>query len=101
MSRWNDKVLVDARDYGAEARNLIRPLSDSQCYNLYDIVLKKLKMSNSETRDNELKAVKNAIDNRRHIDSYRLRSIETGFKSDMAQNGRPKDGQTKINNRKV
>ena len=101
MSKWNDKEPIESRDYAAEARNLIRPLSNSQCYNLYDIVLKKLKMSNSESRDKELRAVQTAVENRYNIDVYRLRSIQTGFKSEMAQNARPKDGQTKINKRKV
>ena len=52
MSKW--KEYEDIRDYDSEARNLIRPLSSNQCYDLYDIVLRKLKMSNSPTRDKEL-----------------------------------------------
>ena len=99
MSKW--KEYEDIRDYDSEARNLIRPLSDGQCYDLYDIVLRKLKMSNSPSRDKELQSVRMAIKARSGLDIYRLKAVETGFKGNMAQNARPKDGQTKINKRKV
>jgi hypothetical protein len=99
MSKWKD--YEDIRDYDSEARNLIRPLSDNQCYDLYDIVLRILKRSNSPTRDKELQSVRMAIKARRGLDIYRLRSIETGFKSSMAQDARPKDGQTDVNRKKV
>tara|TARA_R100000541_G_scaffold58105_3_gene68964 strand:- start:1716 stop:2012 length:297 start_codon:yes stop_codon:yes gene_type:complete len=97
--KW--KEVEDIRDYDSEARNLIRPLSNAECYNLYDIVLRKLKMSNSDSRDKELKAVKKAIESVSYIDKYRLKSIQTGFRGNMAQNARPKDGQTDVNRKKV
>ena len=99
MSKW--KEYEDIRDYDSEARNLIRPLSSNQCYDLYDIVLRKLKMSNSPSRDKELQSVRMAIKARRDLDMYRLRSIETGFRGNMAQDARPKDGQTDVNRKKV
>ena len=99
MSKWKD--YEDTRNYDAEAIGMVRPLSDGQCYSLYDIVLRKLKMSNSDTRDNELKAVKKAIETRKYIDVYRLQSIQTGFRGNMAQDARPKDGQTDVNRKKV
>ena len=99
MSKWKD--YEDTRNYDGEAIGMVRPLSDGQCYSLYDIVLRKLKMSNSDTRDKELKAVKKAIETRKYIDVYRLQSIRTGFKGNMAQNARPKDGQTDVNRKKV
>jgi len=97
--KW--KETEDVRDYDSEARNLIRPLSNSQCYDLYDIVLKKIKMSNSDRRDKELSAVKKAIENRNNIDKYRLKSIMAGYQSSMAQDARPKDGQTDVNRKRV
>ena len=97
--KW--KETEDVRDYDSEARNLIRPLSNSQCYDLYDIVLKKIKMSNSVRRDKELNAVKKAIENLSNIDRYRLKAIMTGYKGSMAQDARPKDGQTDVNRKKV
>jgi len=97
--KW--KETEDVRDYNSEARNLIRPLSNTQCYHLYDIVLKKIKMSNSDRRDKELSAVKKAIENRHNIDKYRLKSIMSGYQSSMAQDARPKDGQTDVNKRRV
>ena len=85
----------DSRNYNEEARNLIRTLSFERQYELYDIVLKKQKWSNSSTRDLELVAVAKAIENTRGIDEHRLSRIKNGFKSDMAANARPQDGFTK------
>ena len=85
----------DNRKYDEEARNLIRTLSNERQYELYDIVIKKQKYSNSATRDLELAAVAKAIGNTRGIDQSRLQRIKQGFKSDMAANARPQDGFTK------
>ena len=85
----------DNRKYDEEANNLIRTLSDERKYELYDIVLKKQKWSNSPTRDLELVAVAKAIEGTRGIDEHRLSRIKNGFKSDMAANARPQDGFTK------
>ena len=85
----------DNRKYDEEARNLIRPLSTERKYELYDIVLKKQKWSNSATRDLELNAVVKAIETTRGIDVHRLNKIKTGYKSEMAATARPKDGFTK------
>jgi|TARA_R110000764_G_scaffold227294_1_gene317362 hypothetical protein len=85
----------DNRKYDEEARNLIRTLGFEKQYELYDIVLKKQKWSNSSTRDLELVAVAKAIENTRGIDEHRLSRIKNGFKSDMAANARPQDGFTK------
>ena len=85
----------DNRKYDEEARNLIRPLGTERKYELYDIVLKKQKWSNSPTRDLELAAVVKAIESARDVDSFRLTKIKTGYKSDMAANANPRDGYTK------
>jgi|TARA_R110000744_G_scaffold66875_1_gene136629 hypothetical protein len=85
----------DNRKYDEEARNLIRSLSTERKYELYDIVLKKQKWSNSPTRDLELAAVVKAIESARDVDSFRLTKIKTGYKSDMAANANPRDGYTK------
>ena len=85
----------DNRKYDEEARNLIRPLGTERKYELYDIVLKKQKWSNSPTRDLELAAVVKAIESARDVDSFRLTRIKTGYKSDMAANANPRDGYTK------
>ena len=85
----------DNRKYDDEARNLIRPLSTERKYELYDIVLKKQKWSNSPTRDLELAAVVKAIESASGIESYRLDKIKNGYRSEMAATARPKDGFTK------
>lgn len=85
----------DNRKYDEEASNLIRTLSDERKYELYDIVLKKQKWSNSPTRDLELVAVAKAIKNTRGIDQHRLSRIKNGFKSSMAATANPRDGFTK------
>ena len=91
----------DSRNYNEEARNLIRTLGFERQYELYDIVLKKQKWSNSSTRDLELAAVARAIESTRGIDTRRLTKIKTGFKSEMAATARPKDGYTKPTKKKV
>ena len=91
----------DNRKYDEEARNLIRTLGFDRQYELYDIVLKKQKWSNSSTRDLELVAVAKAIEGTRGIDTHRLTKIKTGFKSEMAATARPKDGFTKPAKKKV
>ena len=91
----------DSRNYNEEARNLIKGLGTQRQYELYDIVLKKQKYSNSSTRDLELAAVARAIESTRGIDTWRLTKIKTGFKSEMAATARPKDGYTKPNKKKV
>ena len=85
----------DNRKYDEEARNLIRALGTERKYELYDIVLKKQKWSNSPTRDLELVAVVKAIESASGVDQHRLSRIKNGFKSDMAANARPQDGFTK------
>ena len=91
----------DNRNYDEEARNLIRRLSNEKQYELYDIVLKKQKYSNSPARDLELTAVAKAIENTRGIDQPRLQRIKTGFRSDMAANAMPKDGYSKPHKKKA
>ena len=91
----------DNRNYDEEARNLIRPLSNERQYELYDIVLKKQKYSNSPVRDLELTAVAKAIENTRGIDQPRLQRIKTGFRSDMTANAMTRDGYTKPNKKKT
>ena len=85
----------DNRKYDEEARNLIRPLGTERKYELYEIVLKKQKWSNSPTRDLELAAVVKAIESASGIESYRLDKIKNGYRSEMAATARPKDGFTK------
>ena len=97
--KW--KEYEDTRNYNQEANELTKKLSPNQCYELYDIVLKKLKRSNSETRDKELSAVKESIERKKNIDIYRLRSIKNGYKSEMAQTARAKDGQARVSRKKV
>ena len=85
----------DNRNYDEEARNLIRRLSNERQYELYDIVLKKQKWSNSPTRDLELVAVVKAIESASGVDQHRLSRIKNGFKSSMAATANPRDGFTK------
>ena len=85
----------DNRKYDEEARNLIRTLSNERQYELYDIVLKKQKWSNSPTRDLELVAVVKAIESASGVDQHRLSRIKNGFKSSMAATANPRDGFTK------
>jgi|TARA_B110000285_G_scaffold217468_1_gene265865 hypothetical protein len=97
--RFDKEPLI--RDYRTEARNLIKPLSMDNLYNLYDIVNNKLKQTVSEDRFAELTAVKKAIQMVPYIDQHKLKFIISGYKSEMAKHARPKDGYTKPNRKKV
>ena len=88
-------VYVDARNYKLEAENMIRALGFSELYKLYEIVVNKLKQSQSATRDKELEAVKKAIESTRNIDRERLKRLYQGYRSSMAADARPQDGFTK------
>ena len=92
---------VDSRDYKLEARDLVKALKGLQMYEMYEIVTKGLQRSNSETKDKELTAVKEAIEAQRGIDTFRLGRILNGYKSSMAENARPQDGFTKPAKKKV
>tara|TARA_B110000259_G_C13989503_1_gene391855 strand:- start:80 stop:388 length:309 start_codon:yes stop_codon:yes gene_type:complete len=94
-------VHVDDRNYRLEADNLIRPLGFSELYQLYEIVVEKLKSAQSETRDKELEAVKKAIENTKSIDKERLKILYRGYRSSMAANAHPRDGFTKPARSKV
>ena len=73
----------NVRDYNQEAKEMIMTLGFEKQYELYDIVLKKQKWSNSPTRDLELAAVVKAIEGTRAIDKDRLVRIKRGYKSSM------------------
>ena len=68
---------------------------------MYEIVIKKLQRGNSDTRDKELTAVRDAIEATRAIDTSRLRRLKYGFKSEMAATANPRDGFTKPAKKKV
>jgi|TARA_B110000977_G_C10965891_1_gene450387 outer membrane protein assembly factor BamD (BamD/ComL family) len=85
-------VHQDDRNYALEAKNMVRPLSETQRYNLYKIVIDKLQESQSETRDKELKAVKYAIEHSPYMDQSRLQTMVRGYRSTMAQDARAQDG---------
>tara|TARA_B110000503_G_scaffold16247_1_gene23103 strand:+ start:3291 stop:3593 length:303 start_codon:yes stop_codon:yes gene_type:complete len=91
MSRYRYEEKV-ARDFDSEARELIKPLSEFKLYELYAVVQKEKLKSNKPERDQELIAVHKAIELTRGIDQYRLNFIINGYKTEMAQTGRPQDG---------
>ena len=89
------------RNFEKEAKELISKLKGNQFYEMYKIVSDKLKQYNTEERTNELKAVKNAIENLKDIDTSRLDHIWNGYKSEMAKNAKPKDGAGKACRKRV
>jgi hypothetical protein len=99
MSKWRYDEKVDKRNYIQEAKELVNSLRGSQIYDMYSIVHKQLQNSVSPTREKELQAVKIVIENYPYIDSRRLDFALNGYKTEMAQNGHPKDG-VKTNHRK-
>ena len=94
-SKWRYEEKIENRNYDQEARELIKPLSLSQQYELYGIAHKQTQRSCSEKRMKELVAVKKAIEKSPMIDKYRLEFILNGYKTEMAAQGKPKDGAKK------
>jgi len=99
MSKWRYDEKIDKRNYIQEAKELVNSLRGSQIYDMYSIVNKQLQNSVSPTREKELQAVKIVIENCPDIDKHRLDFALNGYKTEMAQNGHPKDG-VKANHRK-
>jgi len=81
------------RNFDKEARELLIGLNERQLYELFQIAHRQSQKQCSEERDKELTAVKKAIRETKDIQSYRLDRIMNGYVSEMAQTGRPKDGQ--------
>ena len=94
-SKWRYEEKVEDRNYDQEARELIKPLSLSQQYELYGIAHKQTQRSCSDKRMKELVAVKKAIESSPMIDKYKLNLILNGKKTEMAAQGKPKDGAKK------
>ena len=86
-------VHIDDRNYLKEARELIKPLTTGQTYEMYEVVLNKLQRYQSETRQRELEAVKKAIEQTKGLDASRIHKIRKGY-GEMAQNANAKDGNT-------
>lgn len=91
----------DYRDYDKEAKNLIKDLSTGEIYRLLEIVVDQKKGRCSDKRRKELDAVENAICGLDKLDKFRINRIINGYRSEMAQSARAKDGQTRPNKRKV
>lgn len=91
MSR---KDYVDYRNYDKEAQELIRKLSSSEMYKLLEIVVEQLQRRCSDERRKELEAVRNAISSNTRLDEFRINKIINGYRSEMAQTARAKDGNT-------
>jgi len=103
MSKWRNQPNWDKgeRNFAAEASNLILPLTMSELYSLYTVVVREQQKSQNPTRDAELNAVMQAIDNKSGIDKSRLLRIKGGYRSSMAAEAHPKDGNTDIHRKRV
>ena len=101
MSKWKYNENTDNRNYDSEAKELLKTLRESQIYEMYGIVNKQLQKSVSPVREKELNAVRRAIEVYPGIDKSKLSFILHGYKSEMAQNGHPKDGVKSTYKKKV
>ena len=85
VSKMRRAVHIDNRNYDKEAQEVIKNLSDQELYKLYEIVLDQKQKRNSRERDNELFAVQKAIETKKGVDYTRLKNLQHGYKSSMAQ----------------
>ena len=91
MSR---NTFQDFRNYEKEARELIKPLSNNEQYQLLEIVIGQLQRRCSDERRKELEAVRDVITKNSRLDEFRIDRIVNGYKSEMAQTARASDGNT-------
>jgi hypothetical protein len=84
------------RDYTAEARELIRRLSNNELYDMHLMVINMQQRSQSDSRRKELEAVQKAIEGNRKLDEHRLKANVRGYRSTMAQDAKATDGNTTI-----
>jgi len=77
-------VHVDERNYDREARELVKGLGQNEKYDLYRIVVDKLRQYQTDVREKELLAVKLVLDRDKSLDRYRLQGIDRGLRSSMA-----------------
>jgi hypothetical protein len=100
MSKFNYKESKE-RDFVAEARDLIKGLKQRELYDLYEIVQKQKRRSQTPERDQELNAVEFVIDQTSGLDRSRLHRIRNGYTSSMAAEANARDGNTTVNRKKV
>lgn len=98
MSRLQNN---DFRNYAKEAGDLVAGLSNSQCYAMYEAVLREQQRNQSDVRRKELAAVQAAIEVRKDLDQDRIAARKRGYKSSMAADARAKDGNARPNKKKV
>ena len=84
----------DFRNYEKEARELTKKLSNGEQYQLLEIVIGQLQRRCSDERRKELEAVRDVITKNSRLDEFRISRIINGYKSEMAQTARAKDGNT-------
>lgn len=84
----------DFRNYEKEARELVKNLRSGEFYQLLEIVTGQLQQRCSDERRKELEAVRDVIVNNPKLDEFRIHRIINGYKSEMAQTARAKDGNT-------
>lgn len=102
MPKYTERRPETARDYQSEATSMIKPLSKNQCQELYGIVIEKLqRVPQKSIKEQELLAVKQALENRPGLDPYILKKHREGYRSSMAHDAHARDGNTKPNRKKV
>ena len=90
----------DERNYIGDATKLIKGLDNGQLYELYEIVIDKLKYGTTMKKEKELLAVKKVIEEQKQLDRQQLKQLQRG-RSEMARDARPSDGKETVNRKKV
>lgn len=95
------KPVKTERDFNKEADELIKGLSNAELYAMHEMVVNMQRRGQSKVRRLELEAVQAAVERVPGLDQDRLSAAVRGYRSSMAENARAKDGNTKVNKRKV
>ena len=83
----------DQRNYMREAEQLVKNLSTSDLYRLFEIVMEEQTRFCKPERRKELEAVQEVIKKHPMIEKGRIAKMERG-PSEMAKDARAKDGNT-------
>ena len=94
---------MSVRNFTNEAQGLIRSLTVREKYKMFEIVLAQLQKRQSDVKQQELRAVYDALVHDGDTDKTTLRSLEKGYQNSMSDDIRGGDltGNARKNRKKA
>ena len=101
MSKFIKDEVNPNRNYNSEAKDLIKGLGPVELVSLYEIVVEKLKFSQTPSRQAELRAVRKVIEAQPNLDRPRMEKALKGYGSKMAKYANAKHGNARKSSKKA